>query len=116
MNSQFSGGNYSNFGGSGPQFQSFNPGNQSFSTLFQPKSSQNQGQSSRPTCQICGKNGHSTLNCYHRMDFAYQGRHAPAKLASMVDNAAQVQASNSWPTNTGCSNHVTPNLSQLSLH
>ena len=104
MNSQFSGGNYSNFGGSSPQFQNFNPGNQSFSSPFQPKSSQNQGQSGRPTCQICGMNG-------HRMDFAYQGRHAPAKLASMVANAAQVQASNSWLTDTGCSDHVTPNLS-----
>ena len=90
MNSQFGGGNYSNFGGSGPQFQSFNLGNQSFPSPFQPKSSQNQGQSSRPICQICGKNGHSTLDCYYRMDFAYQGRHAPAKLASIVANTAQV--------------------------
>ena len=88
MNSQFGGGNYSNFGGSGPQFQSFNPSNQIFSSPFQPRSSQNQGQSSRPTCQIYGKNGHSALDCYHRMDFAYQGRHAPTKLTSMVANAA----------------------------
>ena len=49
------------------------------------------------------------------MDFTYQGRHPPAKLASMVANAAQVQASNAWLTDTGCSDHVTPNLSQLSL-
>ena len=33
----------------------------------------------------------------------------------MVANAAQVQAFNAWLTDTGCSNHVTPNLSQLSL-
>jgi len=72
---------------------------------------QSQGQSSRLICQIYGKNGHSTLDCYHRMDFAYQGRHARAKLASVVANAAQVQASNSWLTNTGCLDHVTPNLS-----
>ena len=50
MNSQFGRGNYSNFGGSGPQFQSFNLGNQSFPSPFQPKSSQNQGQFSRPIC------------------------------------------------------------------
>ena len=50
------------------------------------------------------------------MDFAYQGRHALAKLASIVANTTQVQASNSWLTNTRCSYHVTPNLSQLSLH
>ena len=90
MNSYFGGGNYSNFGGS--QFQNFNLGNQSFPSQFQSfnqaKSSNNQGQSSRPICQICGKSGHSALDCYHRIDFAYQGRHAPAKLASMVANAA----------------------------
>ena len=50
-----------------------------------------------------------------RMDFTYQGSHPPAKLASMVANSAQVQASNAWLTDTGCSDHVTPNLSQLSL-
>ena len=49
------------------------------------------------------------------MDFTYQGRHPLVKLASMVANVAQVQASNAWLTNTGCSDHVTPNLSQLSL-
>ena len=49
------------------------------------------------------------------MDFTYQGRHPPAKLASMVANATQVQASNAWLTDTDCSGHVTPNLSQLSL-
>ena len=50
------------------------------------------------------------------MDFAYQGRHAPAKLASMVAKSSQVQHCNGWFTNTSCSDHVTPDLSQLSLH
>ena len=39
---------------------------------------QGQSQNSRPTCQICGKNGHIALDYYHRMNFAYQCRHAPA--------------------------------------
>ena len=34
----------------------------------------------------------------------------------MVANAAQVQASNAWLIDTGCSNHVTPNLSQPRKH
>ena len=50
------------------------------------------------------------------MDFAYQGRHAPAKLASMVASSSQVQNCNGWLTDIGCSDHVTPNLSQLSLN
>ena len=117
MSSNYGGGSYSN---SGSQFQNFNPGNPGFSSQFQTfnqaKPFNNQGQSSRPICQICGKSGYSALDCYHRMDFVYQGRHAPAKLASMVAKAAQVQASNSWLTDTGCSDHVIPNLLQLSIH
>ena len=50
------------------------------------------------------------------MDFAYRGRHPLAKLASMVANSSQVQRCNGWLTDTGCSDHVTPNLSQLPLH
>lgn len=38
----------------------------------------------RLSCQICNKVGHSTVDCYHRMDFAYQGRHPPAQLTAMV--------------------------------
>ena len=51
------------------------------------------------------------------MNFAYQGRHAPTKLASMAAssmaataNSASANAS-SWLTDTGCSDHVTPHLS-----
>ena len=39
--------------------------------------SEGSSQSSRPTCQICDKNGH----------IAYQGRHAPSKLASMATSS-----------------------------
>ena len=55
------------------------------------------------------------------MNFAYQCRHAPAKLTSMVAssmvaaaNFASVSTSNRL-ADTGCSDHVTPDLSQLSL-
>ena len=27
--------------------------------------------STRPSCQICGKNNHQALDCYHRMDYSY---------------------------------------------
>ena len=44
----------------------------------------------RPTCKICWKSGHFSLDCYHRMNFAYQGKNPPAKLAAMASaiNAA----------------------------
>ena len=121
-------GNHNGFNNNNGGFSNhsgFNNNNGGFgNTSYHPTSGQHfksqnpfgQPQSNRPFCQICGKGGHTALDCYHRMDFAYQGRHAPAKLASMVANSSQVQHCNGWLTDTGCSDHVTPDLSQLSLH
>ena len=57
------------------------------------------------------------MDCYHRMNFTYQGRHAPAKLAFMaassmaaIANSASASTTN-WPTDIGCFDHVTPALS-----
>ena len=83
----------------------------------QTKSFSSQGQ--KVACQICGKNDHSALDCYHRMNFAYQGRHAPVKLASMVARSmAATSGANqnqNWLIDIGASDHITPDLSQLSL-
>ena len=53
------------------------------------------------------------------MNFAYQGRHAPAKLASMVARSmvasSNANQNHNWLTNTTASDHITPNLSQLSV-
>ena len=37
-----------------------------------------------PPCQICGRPGHSAINCYHRMDHAYEGKIPTKQLAAMV--------------------------------
>jgi hypothetical protein len=31
-------------------------------------------------CYICGKFNHTALDCYHRLDYAYQGRHPLPQL------------------------------------
>lgn len=36
------------------------------------------------TCQICQKYGQNALDCYNRMNYSYQGRHPPTKLAAMA--------------------------------
>ena len=77
--------------------------------------SQRKSDGSRPICQICGKIGHQALDCYHRMDFAYQGRHPPAKLAAMASTSNASQAGETWLTDTGATDHLTANLSNLSL-
>jgi hypothetical protein len=78
--------------------------------------SQNKSESSRPQCQICGKLGHQALDCYHRMDFAYQGRHLPAKLAAMASTSNGAQAGESWLTETGATDHLTANMDNLNVH
>ena len=79
----FNGGNVSQFQQSNqarpPGFQ----GQSSHNGRFQEQSSHNQ----RPQCQIYGKSGHTTLDCYHRMYFSFQRRHAPSKLVAMVANS-----------------------------
>ena len=78
-------GNFNNRGGRGRkgsncQPSQFNPFNQ-----FQQNQSDSGGsRSERPTCQICGKLVHLAIYCYHRMDYAYQGKHPPTKLAVMA--------------------------------
>jgi hypothetical protein len=51
----------------------------------QTTNSYNKPEHNRPTCQICGKLGHYAIDCYHRMDFAYQGKNPPTKLAAMTN-------------------------------
>jgi hypothetical protein len=50
------------------------------------------------------------------MDFAYQGRHPPAKLAAMASTSNGAQAGESWLTDTGATNHLTANMTNLNTH
>ena len=74
-----------------------------------------QGRSDRPTCQICWKVGHYAVDCYHRMDFAYQGKNPPTKLAAMASasNLQHTQGSETWLTDTGATDHITSTASSL---
>ncbi|KAJ4973358.1 hypothetical protein NE237_006532 [Protea cynaroides] len=49
-------------------------------------SSNTAGNTVHNQCQICRRIAHLAINCYHRMDYAYQGRHPPEKLVAMVDS------------------------------
>lgn len=72
--------NYNNRGGRGGK-GSNNSSNQF--NQFSPNQSNNT-RSERRTCQICGKLGHLAIDCYHRMNYAYQGKHLPTKLVVMA--------------------------------
>lgn len=79
--------------------------------------SRNQSSSSRfkrPTCQICGKLSHLAIDCYHRMDYAYQGKHPPTKLATMVTTSnACITQDQHWFADNAATDHVIASLDQL---
>uniref|UniRef100_A0A2N9IDE7 CCHC-type domain-containing protein n=1 Tax=Fagus sylvatica TaxID=28930 RepID=A0A2N9IDE7_FAGSY len=82
----------------------------------QNTSGYNKPEHNRPTCQICGKLGHYAIDCYHRMDFAYQGKNPPTKLAAMA-NASNLNITQgtgeTWLTDSGASDHITADLNNL---
>ena len=43
-----------------------------------------QQSNTNPCCQICNQTGHTALDCYHWMDYSFQGRHPPSQLAVMA--------------------------------
>uniref|UniRef100_A0A2N9GV31 Reverse transcriptase Ty1/copia-type domain-containing protein n=1 Tax=Fagus sylvatica TaxID=28930 RepID=A0A2N9GV31_FAGSY len=78
--------------------------------------SRGRGKPERPTCQICWKMGHYAIDCYHRMDFAYQGKNPTTKLAAMASasNLQHTQTTETWLTDTGATDHLTANANNLS--
>ena len=49
------------------------------------------------------------------MDFAYQGRHPPAKLGAMASTSNNSQGGETWLTDTGATDHLTANLNNLTV-
>jgi len=68
----------------------------------------------RAPCQICGKISHQALDCYHRMDHAYQGRHPPSQLAAMIAQNTNFDDSE-WFADSGANAHITNDLETLSI-
>uniref|UniRef100_A0A2N9FBP7 Reverse transcriptase Ty1/copia-type domain-containing protein n=1 Tax=Fagus sylvatica TaxID=28930 RepID=A0A2N9FBP7_FAGSY len=83
---------------------------------FQQSQSAPQAKSDRPTCQICWKQGHYAIDCYHRMDFAYQGKNPTTKLAAMASasNLQHTQSAETWLTDSGASDHISASSTNLS--
>jgi hypothetical protein len=74
----------------GPNFYSSESSNNAGGgSNFNTADAYNSSKPPRAPCQICGKTSHQALDCFHRMDFSYQGRHPPSQLAAM---AAQTNA------------------------
>ena len=93
-----------------PQFSASGSSNSS-GLLSPPKNIPTMG--SRPTCQVCGKLGHTALTCYHRFDQAYQS--AGPNLTAYAANSSYSPDIN-WYPDTGATHHITSDLNNLNLH
>jgi len=81
----------------------------------QHSSPNNSSNSNRAPCQICGKSSHQALDCFHRMNYSYQGRHPPPQLAAMAAQAnALYDEEQEWLADSGANAHITNNLENLS--
>ena len=105
--------------------RSFNNGNQGgfnyySQSYYKSYNQSGQGFSQRPICQICGRIGHIALDCFHRMDFSYQGKQPPSKLAAMASTPGL--SSTQFPTQSylvldiGATYHYTLDLDTISDH
>jgi GAG-pre-integrase domain/gag-polypeptide of LTR copia-type len=70
-------------------------------------------------CQICEKNGHSTLNCYHRFDIRFTSPSASPPVHSQSSHQALLAEPAStpqshWFLDSGATTHVTPDINNLS--
>jgi hypothetical protein len=71
--------------------------------------------SNRVPCQICGKINHQALDCYHRMDYSFQGRHPPPQLAAMVAHTNSEYEDQPWLADSGANAHITSELDNLQI-
>lgn len=81
----------------------------------------------RPTCQICGKMGHTAVVCYHTYDKATNNNTSPTSGAGGTNPKEEANSSTalmafpetlqepSWYLDNGASHHVTSDLGKLSL-
>jgi hypothetical protein len=85
--------------------------------VSQPRSSQPSpfNNSPRIPCQICGKINHQALDCYHRMDYSFQGRHPPPQLAAMVAQSNNVYEDPQWFADSAANAHITQDLENLNV-
>ncbi|CAN7132816.1 unnamed protein product [Brassica rapa subsp. narinosa] len=69
--------------------------------------------SSRPTCQICGRYGHSAAKCYNRFDQEYQSPGAVHNALAAMKLSDRHQSGQEWYPDSAASAHITNDSSQL---
>jgi hypothetical protein len=75
----------------------------------------NFSQNARTPCQICGRINHLAIDCYHRMDCAFQGRNSPIQLAAMATQSNLGYEEQNWLADSGANPHITNQLGNLQI-
>lgn len=68
------------------------------------------GRMFKPTCQVCNKIGHITMNCFHRFDKSYSNLSTDANKGdthSAYLASPHYAQDYDWYFDSGASNHVT---------
>lgn len=89
----------------------------SFPPASAPSSTSGASTSNNPIetpCQLCNKNGHSSLACRHRLNFAYQNVHTPHNMSAML-STANILGENPWYDDSGANDHLTFDENELQL-
>ena len=79
----------------------------------QTRSTPPQLPNNRPVCQICGKSGHTAIDCFHRFDYSYQGRFPLQDLAAMVAETNATFDHQVWYMDSGANAHITSYATNL---
>jgi hypothetical protein len=69
------------------------------------------GSNARPPCQICGKEGHTAIRCWHRNDDSYSTDPPMAAMAA----TSSTKIDPNWYVDTGATDHITSDLDRLML-
>lgn len=73
----------------------------------------NTNSSNQNQCQVCNKFGHSTLNCYHHFDHAYQVL-SKSHMAVVIAQPSAVGDSN-WYPDSGATYHLTNDMQNIAV-
>jgi hypothetical protein len=98
-----------------PHFSTQARQNNETATTQYPASINTSSGHTRAPCQICGKTSHQALDCFHRMDYSYQGRHPPPQLAAMAAQTNATLDEQEWLADSGANAHITNELGNLTI-
>ena len=90
-----------------------NVGSSNYQPHQQTISTSPQHSNYHPVCQICGKFGHTAIDCFHHFDYSYQGRFPPQDLVAMVVETNATFDHQVWYMDSGANAHINSNATNL---